>query len=176
MGYNDHNVRQGCIASEGSRTVVPNFFFTRDRFLEDNFFRLGMRMVLGWVKLITLTVHFIPIVITVAALQITRIGSQRLGTPAERRISFFVFSRFHSLSTFFGLWPPTIFEANSGQSSLSHIILLWYLLFCSFFHIQGQKLHPLLTVDLCNCGDQRSSGFYKGHIKVSAGVCFLWRL
>lgn len=41
MGYNDHDVRQVCIASEGSRTVVPNFFFSRDRFLEDSFFQTG---------------------------------------------------------------------------------------------------------------------------------------
>lgn len=49
MGYNDHNVRQGCIASEGSRTVVPIFFFPRDRFLENSFFQTeeedGFRMI-----------------------------------------------------------------------------------------------------------------------------------
>ena len=68
-----------------SKSAVSNLFRTRDRFHERRVFHLqGLRgaMVWGWFKRVTLTVHFISVIVTSTSPRSSGVGSWRLETTA----------------------------------------------------------------------------------------------
>lgn len=97
-----------------SKAVIPNLFVTKGQFCVSGrqlFHWQGLegwegRMILGWSKCITFTLHFIPTLLHQIHLISSDITSQRLGTPGVKhwqRTWYIICSTEHDGS--FWLWP-----------------------------------------------------------------------